>query len=193
LEQLGIHFGMLIAQAANFLILLVILRLLLYRPVMRMLEERRQKIQESLKQADTLRAEAAAAQAEYDRQLEEARRQSQQALTRAAQASEAAREEIIARAQKEAQAIVDRARQEIALEREQALAELRREVADLSVMVSRKVIGEAIDEGTQRRLISEFLAKPFPGTPAAGWSPPPVPAPQVQAGGEGKQTTEGAE
>jgi F-type H+-transporting ATPase subunit b len=159
LEKLGISLNLLIAQALNFLLLLVLLRLLLYKPVLNMLQERRQKIKESLEHAEQVRAEAATAQAEFEHKLEEARRQSQEALTRATQASERAREEIIAQAHQEAKSILERARQEIELERQQAAAELRREVADLSLIITRKVLGETMDEQAHRRLVSEFLEK----------------------------------
>jgi F-type H+-transporting ATPase subunit b len=159
LEKLGINLNLLIAQALNFLVLLVLLRFLLYKPMLKMFQERRQKIQESLEHAERVRAEAAITQEEFEQKLEEARRQSQEALVRATQASEKAREQIIAQARQEAKAILERARQEIELDRQRAAAELRREVADLAVMITGKVLGEAMDEQAHRRLISEFLEK----------------------------------
>lgn len=159
MEKLGISFQLLIAQALNFLILFALLRLWLYKPVLKMFQERRQKIQESLEHADRVRAEAAISQAEFEKKLEESRQQSREALARAAQAGEKAREEIISQAQQEAKALLERARQEIELERQQAASELRREVVDLAVSVSRKAIGEAMDEQAHRRLIGEFLDK----------------------------------
>jgi F-type H+-transporting ATPase subunit b len=159
LEKLGINLNLLIAQALNFLILLFLLRLLLYKPVLKMFRERRQKIKESLEHAEQVRAEAAVAQAEFEQKLGEARLRSQEALTRATQAGEKAREEIVAQAHQEASSILERAHQEIELERQQAAAELRREVADLVVVITRKVLGKAMDEQAHRRLISEFLEK----------------------------------
>jgi F-type H+-transporting ATPase subunit b len=138
LEKLGINLNLLIAQALNFLVLLVLLRFLLYKPMLKMFQERRQKIQESLEHAERVRAEAAITQEEFEQKLEEARRQSQEALVRAT---------------------LERARQEIELDRQRAAAELRREVADLAVMITGKVLGEAMDEQAHRRLISEFLEK----------------------------------
>lgn len=159
LRPLGIDPALLIAYVINFAILLLLLRLFLYRPILRMLSERRQKIQESLEQADKVRQEAEVQQAEFRRELEEARKTSQEAAARAAQETEKMREAILADARKEAEQIRDQARQQIEVERQQTMAELQRQVADLAVDLTRKVIGEtvAVDERAQRQLIQKFL------------------------------------
>ena len=79
LRPLGIDPALLIAYAINFVILLILLRLFLYKPVLRMLNERKQKIQESLEQADKVRQEAEVQQADFQQELEEARKTSQEA------------------------------------------------------------------------------------------------------------------
>jgi F-type H+-transporting ATPase subunit b len=61
------------------------------------------------------------------------------------------------KAREEASAIVERAKEDIARERELAMAELREQLADLSLAISEKVIGESLDEKRQRELIADFL------------------------------------
>lgn len=162
LRPLGIDPALLIAYVINFAILLLLLRLFLYRPILKMLNERRQKIQESLEQADKVRQEAEIQQAEFQRELEEARKTSQEAAARAAQETEKMREAILVEARKEAEQIREQARQQIDVERQQTVAELQQEVADLAVQLTRKVIGEtvAVDEQAQRQLIQQFLQEP---------------------------------
>lgn len=159
LRPLGVDPILLIAYVINFIILLVLLRLFLYRPILNMLAERRQKIQESLEQADKVRQEAEIQQAEFQRELEEARKTSQEAAARAAQETEKMREAILADARREAEQIRDQAHQQIEVERQQAMAELQRQVVDLAVDLSRKVLGQTVmvDEPAQRRLIQQFL------------------------------------
>ncbi|GAB4532063.1 MAG: hypothetical protein Kow0063_12100 [Anaerolineae bacterium] len=159
LRPLGIDPALLVAYIINFVILLVLLRLFLYRPVLKMLGERRQKIQESLEQADKVRQEAEVQRAEFQRELEEARKASQEVAARIAQETEKMREAILADARKEAEQIRDQARQQIEVERQQTMTELQRQVVDLAVELTRKVIGEtlAADEQAQRRLIQKFL------------------------------------
>ena len=72
-------------------------------------------------------------------------------------ASERAGQEILERAREESRAQIERAKEEIARERDLAMADLRRQVAELSLTISEKVLGETLDEQSQRRLIAEFL------------------------------------
>lgn len=159
MEKLGINLNFLIAQIVNFLLLLFILQRFLYKPVTNMLEARTRRIRESLAEADRVRQEAAAARAEYERQLEAERRRSFDAAQQAIQEGQKAREAIIAQAQKDAEDIRRRAREETEREREQMLAQLRTQVADLAILASEKIIGQALDRDLQRRLVNDFLTK----------------------------------
>ena len=159
LRPLGVDPALLIAYVINFAILVFLLRLFLYRPILNMLAERRQKIQESLEQADKVRQEAEIQRAEFQRELEEARKTSQEAAARVAQETEKMREAILAEARKEADQIREQARQQIEIERQQVMAELQHQVVDLAVELARKVIGQTVtvDEQAQRQLIRQFL------------------------------------
>jgi F-type H+-transporting ATPase subunit b len=157
LEKLGINLNFLIAQVINFLLLLWILQRFLYKPVSNMLSARTKRVQESLAEADRVRQEAAAARSQYEQQLEAERRRSFDAAQQAIQDGQKAREAILVQAQKEAEEIRSRAHAEGERERQQMLAELRTQVADLAILASEKVIGQAMDQPTQRRLIDDFL------------------------------------
>ncbi len=159
LRPLGIDPALLVAYIINFVILVILLRIFLYKPVLEMLSKRQQKIQESLEQADKVRQEAEVQQAEFQGELEEARKTSQEAAARAAQETEKMREAILVEARKEAEQIREQARQQIEVERQHTMAELQQQVADLAVALTRKVIGEtvAVDEQAQRQLIQQFL------------------------------------
>jgi len=161
LRPLGIDPALLIAYLINFVILLFSLRLFLYRPVLNMLAERRQKIQESLEQADKVRQEAQVQRADFQRELEDARKTSQEAAARAAQETEKMREAILVEARKEAEQLREQARQQVEVERQQAMGELQRQVVDLAVELTRKVIGRTVtvDEQAQRQLIGQFLSE----------------------------------
>lgn len=161
LKPLGIEPVLLIAYAVNFLVLLALLRVFLYKPVLNMMAQRRQKIQDGLQEAEKVRQQAAVERQEFEKELEESRRVSQESAARAAQTTEKMREEILSQAQAEAEQIKARALQEIDVERKQAEAELRRYVADLTVELAGKVLGETVarDEDTQRRLIDKFLTE----------------------------------
>lgn len=159
LGPLGIEPALFIAYVVNFVILVFLLRVFLYRPVLNMLGQRRERIQESLAEADRVRQEAAVQRSEFERELEEARRTSQEAAVRAAQETEKMRDAILAEARNEADRILEQAHQQIEMDRRQAVTELRREVVDLAVDLARRVIGETVtvDERAQRKFIQQFL------------------------------------
>jgi F-type H+-transporting ATPase subunit b len=157
LEALGINLGYLVSQIVNFTLLAVLLYVVAYKPILRMLDERRSRIEQGMKDAESAARKAADAQAEFERRMGEARHEAQNAIAQATIQAEKVREEILAQARSEAQQLIERAKEETRLERDQAMAELQAQVADLSILISRKVLGQVVDEPSQRRLIGDFL------------------------------------
>lgn len=158
MDQLGINVPGLVAQLVNFTILLVILRLTLYRPVLNMLDERAKRVRESLQTADEAKEKADEAEREVARRLDEARQEGQALIAQAQQIAERLQNERREQAQAEAQAMIERARTEIQLERDTAIAELRRQFADLTISAAEKVIGQSLDKQAHQRLIDQALA-----------------------------------
>jgi len=157
LEALGINLGYLISQIVNFTLLALLLYFVAYKPVLRMLDERSARINQGIQDAEQASRRAAEMEQEFERQMAEARREGQEIVAQATQASERAGQEILERAREESRTQIERAREEIARERDLAMADLRRQVAELSLMISEKILGEALDEQSQHRLIAEFL------------------------------------
>jgi F-type H+-transporting ATPase subunit b len=157
LEALGINLGFLISQIVNFTLLAVLLYFVAYKPILRMLDERSARIKKGLEDAETASKRAAEMEQEFEQRMVEARKEGQEIIAQATQMSEKARQDILETAREESRAQIEKAKDEIARERELAMAELRQQVADLSLTISEKVIGEALDEQSQRRLIAEFL------------------------------------
>ena len=102
MDKLGISLPWLLAQIANFLILLFILQRFLYKPLLGMMERRRQEIASALSNAEKVRQDAAAQRAEFEKQLEAERRERQQAVTSATAQAEKVRTEIVNKANEEA-------------------------------------------------------------------------------------------
>ncbi len=159
MEALGISPNLLITQIVNFIILLVLLRVLLYKPILNMLNARKQRIQESLEYAERVKAEAAENQKEFERRLDETRRETQAAAQAAAQVGEKEREAIIAQAREEARKLVEQAKEQIEYERKQMVAELHDEVVRLSLLAAQKVINQSLDERSHRDLVRAFIAE----------------------------------
>ena len=165
MEKLGINLGFFISQLVNFTLLAALLTVLLYKPILRMLNERKERIARSLADVDAAREAAARAQQDYDKKMVEAQRAAQEIIAKASQASEEVAAEIRAEAQRDAENIRRKAREEAAQERAHLLAEVQSQIASLSMMATERVLGQAVDANTQRRLVDQFLAEIGDGKP----------------------------
>lgn len=159
MEKLGISLGYLISQLINFGLLLALLYLLLYKPMLNMLNQRRERVARSMADVDAARESAAKAQQEYDRHVVEAQRKAQEIIAKAAQSGEQVGSDIKAEAQQGAEAIRLKAREEAAQEKAQILTEVQSQIASLSMAATERVLGEAVDEDLQNKLIEQFLAE----------------------------------
>ena len=157
LTALGINLPVLLAQVVNVIVLFVLLYLVAYKPMMRMLDARSRRIKESLAQADSVREQAAHAEAEVKKQLEAASRDGQEKIARAVQIGEEVKQKAQLEARQEAEALITRARSEIHRERDEAIDEVRKEVADLTILAAEKVIDQSLDKKAHRQLIDRVL------------------------------------
>ena len=158
MSELGLNIPVLVAQLVNFFLLLVVLRIFLYKPILGMLDRRAERIREGLQAADQSKEQAASAEQTIAQQLAEARGQGQALVAQAQEAASRIQDEGRAQARREAETLLERARSEIQLERDQAIAELRREFADLTIIAAEKVISQSLDKQAHGRLIEEVLA-----------------------------------
>ena len=158
-EALGLNLPQLIAQVANFFVLLVILRLTLYKPILKMLDERKQKIAEGLNAAEIARAEASSAQADIQVQLDAARKDGQEIVANAQNIATRIQTDAREQAARDREAALERARTEIQLERDRAIAVLRSEFAGITVSAAEKVINQSLDRQAHQRIIDETLAE----------------------------------
>jgi F-type H+-transporting ATPase subunit b len=158
LGTLGINGPFLLSQIVNFLILFVALRFLLWKPMLKMLNERKQRITQGLEDAEQARRDRERAQAEYEERIKQAEQEREAILVRAGEEGEQAKAEALAQARAQAEQITAEAKGTVERERQQMLAELRSQVAALSIAAANKLIGEALDEQRQRRLIDEFFS-----------------------------------
>ena len=158
MEALGINVNGIIAYVINFALLVVLLRMFLYKPVKDMLAQRQQRIAEGLESAERASREAAEQRAKFEKDLAEARQASQEEARKAAEATEKMRQGILEAAQQEAAEIKAKAVADAEQEKQQVMADLQKQAADLAMQITNKVVGNAIDENAQRKLVDQFLA-----------------------------------
>jgi F-type H+-transporting ATPase subunit b len=157
LDKLGIDVPSLVAFLINFFILLGLLTLVLYKPVIRMLDQRSAKIKESLEQAERMKQESVRAEETVKAEIEAGRREGQALMNQAAQTAEKLKGEARAEARQEAEALIAKARIEIDREREESVNQLRQEFADLAILAAEKVIGQSLDKKAHQQLIDKVL------------------------------------
>ncbi len=157
MEGLGISLSTLLAQIINFLILLALLYIFAYKPFMNMLDQRSNKIKESLAEADKVKADAARAEEDFKKKLEVSSKEGQEVIARAIRTGEEARQRAQQEAKQEAQALVERAKTEIQRERDEAIGELRQEFADLTIVAAEKVIEKSLDKQAHQQIIEKVL------------------------------------
>lgn len=156
-EQFGIKPILLLAQIVNFLVLLLILKKFLYGPILKVLENRKQKIVESLKNAEEI--EAKLLQTEEDREIviRKAFEEAQKIVNEATKSANQIIAQAHAKASADLEEIVRRGQGTIKLERERMQQELRGELANLVVISLEKVTGKILDKEDQKDLIAKSV------------------------------------
>ena len=155
--SLGINLPLLVVFVVNFIILLVMLRLFLYQPVMKVLDERAKRTKDAMELAEATKKEYEQAKGEVQKQIEKGRQEAQAIITQAMQVGERLKGESREEAAKQAQVMIDRARSELEAERDKIVGDLRREFVDISIAAAGKVIKETLDKEKHRKLIEETL------------------------------------
>ena len=149
-----------VIAAANFVIFLVLMWQFAFKPIAAMLAERKEKIEQGLRDADQAKRDRESAEKDRLAALTEARREANDILARAQKVAQETRDADIAATREELERMRVRASDEIAAEKQRALAELRSEVADLALQAAGRVVRETMTDQRQRRLVEEFLADP---------------------------------
>ena len=165
---LVINWFWILVSAANFLFFLFILYKFALGPLTRLLDERRERVEQGLRDAEQARRDKEAAEAERTAALQEARREANDILARAQRVAQESRDADIAATKAELERLRERAASEIDAEKQRAITELRTEVADLALRAAGRVVGETLTADRERRLVADFLAES--SGPAAGGS-----------------------
>jgi F-type H+-transporting ATPase subunit b len=155
--SLGINLPLLVVFVINFIILFVLLRLFLYQPVLKMLDERARRTKEAMEMAEATKKQYEEARTEIQKQMEKGRQEAQAIIAQAIQTGERMKEEARQEASRQTQEMIERAREEIAAERERIVEDLRREFVEISIAAAEKVIRETLDREKHRKLIEETL------------------------------------
>ena len=155
--MVDLSLGTILAQMLNFFILVWLLARFAYKPLVSMMQERKERIAKDLADAQAARNEAEQFKADYAAQIANARQEAQQIVEKAVQQAEATTREQLAAAREQIEREKERARQDIVNERDRAMNSLRNEVVSLSVAMAGKVVAKDMNSETNTKLIEDAI------------------------------------
>jgi F-type H+-transporting ATPase subunit b len=163
---LTINWFWVLVSLMNFAVFFYIVWRVVLVPVGARLADRRERIEQGLKDADAARRDRESAADQRQAVLAEARREASDIVARAQKLSDDVREKGLADTQAEIERLRERALADIDAERKRALADVRGEVAELALRAAGKVVGETMSGAREKRLVDEFLAQVSAAPPA---------------------------
>ena len=143
------------AQILNFLILLFILAKFAYKPLMKVLDERRARVANDLETAEKTRVEAEALKEQYSKQLAEARTEATAIIDKANKAGQKVHDDYVAHAQAEKDQMMAAAKQTIANEKDQAMTDVRAQVIARATEIAGKVVDQKLNSAADQELVAK--------------------------------------
>ena len=147
----------LIAQVLNCLILVFMLAKFAYKPLMKIMDDRKNKIAGDLAAAETAKTDAESIKAEYAAKLAAARQEAQAIIDNARKTAQTAHDKILADTKAEQDQIVKTAKEAIALEKKQALSEIRAHVINLSLVAASKIVEQKLGSEEDKKLAGDIV------------------------------------
>ena len=157
MDKLGIDWRLLIAQLVNFLILVLILYKFLYKPLLKMLDERREKIEKGLRDADQLGVELEKTKELQAAEIQKAKQEARGIIEEAEKHTEAAGAETKTKTKEEVEKLITVAKKQMIEEKDKMMVEVKKEAVELVIAVAEKVVGKTFDAKAQKNLIEETL------------------------------------
>ncbi|MCD8007239.1 MAG: F0F1 ATP synthase subunit B [Oscillospiraceae bacterium] len=154
---LGVNVWTALFTLANTLLLFFVLKKFLFKPVMKIIDDRQKEIDDLYNSADTAKAEADEMRDEYQKKLEEARETGDKIISDAVTRAQSREEEIVSKANKEASAILEKAQEDIALEKKKAMGEVKDNISVIAVSIAGRVVERELTPADQSRLVDSFI------------------------------------
>ncbi len=146
-----------IAQVLNFLILVFVLAKFAYKPVVSIMEERKNKISSDLEAAEKAKEDAEAFKAEYAEKLANARQEAQAIIDNARKTAQAAHDKIMNETKAEQEQVLASAKEAIALEKKKAMDDIRTQVISLSMIAASKIVERKLSSEEDKKLADEIV------------------------------------
>lgn len=148
-----------LATIINFILLVLILRHFLFKPVNNILSSRETEIKEKITNTEENQRKAELLRLENEEKLKGAKEEGKTIVEDFKTKAEKLSDEIVTKAKEDAEFLLERARKDAEREREKAEEEIKTQAIDLAILLSSKALETSIDEQEHRRLIKDFIAK----------------------------------
>ncbi|MCM1132408.1 MAG: F0F1 ATP synthase subunit B [Ruminococcus flavefaciens] len=156
--MLNFDFWSIFWAVLNILILFILLRIFLFKPINKMLDDRTQSIQKDFDDAEKAKKEAEELRQQYEDSISSAKEEAGQIIRKAHEDAESERAVIISNSHKEADEIISSASEKIENERKRVLQQAHTQIADLAIEAASKVVSANLDDEKNRKLVDEFLS-----------------------------------
>lgn len=154
---LGVNPWTALFTLANTVTLFLVLKKMLFKPVLQMIEDRQNEIDNMYREADESQRQAKALQTVYEEKFTLASQEAERLVKDAVLRGQSREEEIVRQANAEAAAIREKASADIAQEKKKAVAEAKGEISNLAMEIAQKMIGKSLDDKDQKRLVDSFI------------------------------------
>lgn len=141
----------------NIVVLFVLLRVILYKPVYRFLQARKEKIDSEYKAAETAKREAGEFKRQYDQKAEAARHDAEEQAADIIRRANSEAGDIVAAAHGEAREIVDEAAKKAEENRRKVMEDAKDDLVDSALSLTEKILGREVTEEDNRRIIDGFF------------------------------------
>lgn len=156
-DVISFNLWQMLISLCNLLIIFLILKKFLYKPVRKMLAKRQKDLDDTVKETEDAKADAEADARQWAEKLSHADEESDRRIRTATDLAKSESEKILANAKADADQMVKSAKDQIALEQRAADQQMKKEIADLSTALAEKMLEREIDPKDHDRLIQSFL------------------------------------
>jgi F-type H+-transporting ATPase subunit b len=157
LETFGVQPVLLLAQIVNFVILLFLLKKFAYQPIMKILDERKQKIETSVKQAEKIQNQLEETETRQKEIIYKAEKESSKIINEAKDAAKKLQEETMSETSKKVEEVLSKNKETLQLEREKMIGEVKTDMANLVSETTKKVLNKTLTSGDNEDLVKKSL------------------------------------
>ena len=157
LDVISINIWQMFASLANLVLLFVMVKKFLYKPVMKMLDARRNAIDKDYSDANEAKAQALSDKIKYEEKLRDAKNEADSVIKNAVGIASEREKEIIAEAKNRADGIVRQAEHEALLERKKAEDAVKKEIVEVSSLLTEKVLEREVSADDHQHFIDSFI------------------------------------